>query len=445
MKPAAVLPLTLLATSVLIAAPLCAQDPAPSGKPPSEKQGVPQKKAERQGPPAAKNAPSGSQYALPTAAEDEAPFSKPFRTFLPKKDFELAKGWLSIFQDADEMFRVWRDAPTKSFDEEGRPTSSSPHFATMRARLEKNLVRQGAMLRIYRAQGTNSARRRAAIFSSLFVSPMQDSVHLLRLLPYEPVPALRHEMIRLSMKFLETQVGSMKHDARGRPTSPSFIFDAAPWIDLTRSPKPIDRTLALEVLIKIGEARGEALRMALPLMKAWIPDLLRDRSSAVRANARAFLTVLEPEARFPEDADKSVEYFQRVYKKLFPPIRLAKSRGFCELFESEEFDKLVTDCEDVLRDGSATRVESRKVRKRFGSFDRQGIRIVRVTPSMSNAGLDTKMLLTSLDGQPITSPGDLLERLEIASRSKKTKFVLEWITPKGEERARVYHLRPREK
>lgn len=418
------------------------QSTTPQNTPPQQ---APKKAGhmQKQGPAPAKNAPTGSQYALPTAKKDEAPFSTPFRTFLPKKDFELSKGWQSIFADANELYRLWRATPGASYDDDGRPSARSDHFDKLREGLAKRLVRQGAMLRIYRSQGSNAARRRAAIFASLFVKPTQDAVHLLRLLPYEPVPSLRAESIGFSKAFLSTQVGKQQVSASGSPMGPEFVFDAAPWLDLSRSKLPRDQELALDVLIAVGKARGAPLRAALPMMKPWVPTLLRSKTEGVRVRARAFLSVLEASARVPEDIEASVEYFERIYKKLFPPIRLRG--GICELFASPEVTALLEDGESVLEDPRATRLESRAVKKRFGSFERQGIRLVRVPERMKKAGFDDSMLLVALNGQPITSASDLLERFEAAAREQRKRFVLEWVTPKGEERARTYRLRPAEK
>lgn len=409
---------------------LLLQNPAPAQGP------VPATPAQGQ------NVPAGSKFALPTAGEKEQPFSKPFQVFGPKTDFELSDGWRAIFRNANEMYRLWSESATRGFDEEGRPTTREGHFATLRERLEKSLYRQGGMIRVYRMDENNAARRRASIFGSLFVTPRQDAVDLLRFLPYEPVTTLRQEAIEFSKPFLKAQVHERKTDAQGKPGEPVYFVDAAPWIDLSRSRETKDRLLALDVLTEIARARPLAMRASLPYLKRWFPDLLRSKSEPLRERAKTFMTVLEPEARFPKDVERSVEYFGRVYKKLYPPVRLHKGR--CELYPSPELDAVVAAARDLLRDRSATKMESRVVRKSIGTFDMFGLRLLRIPLPLEKAGLSTKMLLTTLNGQPIESREMLLSTIEKAVARGQTRFVVEWVTEKGELRVLTYVRMPKE-
>ncbi|MCA8968759.1 MAG: hypothetical protein KDC95_03215 [Planctomycetes bacterium] len=404
---------------LLAAAPLCAQardqDP-PAGVDPTQ-------------------VPRGSKYALPTAAPKEKPFSRPFRFFQPKTSFELSKDWQALLADAHEMYRLWRDSPDRSFDRDGLPTASTKHYATLRERITPLLARQGGMLRSYRMDETAAARRQAWAFLSLFVTPRQDAVDLLRGLPYEPDAAVRKSMIELSIPFLAACARATEDGQQG---TAKYFVDAAPWMDLTRSPETRDRILALSALAEIAGARPVATKAVLPYMKRWYPDLLRSKSELLRNKAREFITLLEPQARFPSDIDASADYFDRVYKLLFPPIRLDKGR--CELHPSAELDAAIELGRELLNDASATKRESVVVRTKRATFEKLGVRLLRVPEALESAGFHVGDVLTTLNGQPIGSAAQMLGTIEKILEAGSRRFVLEWVDAKGVEHVRTYEV-----
>ncbi|HMQ20949.1 MAG TPA: hypothetical protein PKE00_00560 [Planctomycetota bacterium] len=412
-------------TIALLALHAAAQNPLPPA-PPSPPAGVDPTQV-----------PKGSVYPLPTAAPKETPFSQPFRTVQPKTSFELSKDWQQLLGDGHEMYRLWRESPSRGFDEHGRPTSAEKHYATLRERVSKQLDRQGGMLRAYRTDEVAAARRQTWAFLSLFVTPEQDAVDLLRYLPYEPDAGVRQAVIECSLPFLAAQARATED---GDASIAKHFVDAAPWIDLTRAPEARDRILGLTALTEIAKARRVAMRATLPYMKRWFPDLLRSKSELLRQKARDFVATLEPQASFPKDIEASVDYFERVYKQLFPPIRL--NQGRCELHPSPELDALVEVGRAFLADASMTKRESAVVRTKLATFEKLGFRILRLPEGLDKVGFAVGDIITTLDGLGTTNAKDMLAELERGFAAGKRRFVVEWVDTKGVERVRTFEVMP---
>ena len=368
----------------------------------------------------------------------EKPFSKPFRFAAPTVDLELDDKVRRILRDIYTLQQRWSTAKDRGFDERGRPTTSLKHFKELKTSIVKRFEHGTASLLAWAIrEDRSSARRRACFFAGLLAPDAQNAMHLCYYLPYEPISSVRREATRNAMTLIRRHLPQRNDDNSGY----RYVFDAKPWIDLTRSSINTDRIQAFGVLELLAKARPRMGAYTARVMRKWLPDLLRSKNERLTKAARAFLTQLLPDARFPDHPAQHVAYYEHILNRLFPDIRLRG--GYCEIYPGADRTQIITVGKQHMRRQRLGQMVSITVPSKLGPKHAQGLKLFPIPKPLDKLGLLQGDILTTLNGMPIEGNQPLLRQIEELLEAKVTSFVLEWVRKK-EFHARRYVLRKHE-
>ncbi len=385
--------------------------------------------------------PIFQQGVAPAQAKPKKPFSGPFQFANPVDDRKLEGEMAKIASASEHVRDRYTRAVEKDVDESGRPLSQTAFYIKLRDQLIELLDRKGGHLRWLIQNNKSATLRRACYFGSLFVPNVQDAMHLLRYIPYEPVKSVRQTAIAQALPFLRMQLGL--RSAPGSKAAFALSFDMIPWVDLTRSPHASDRVLAFRVLTVLANARPRMGVEALGKMRKWTPSLLNSKHDGIATAIRAFIQTVEPEARMPKErGDAAIAYWRRVMDKLFPAINI--DGGIGVLYLGEELDAVVAKAVPLLRHAKLGKAVSLSLPGKFGMQHRAGVKLAALPDPLNKLGLATGDTITSINGTPVPSCADLLDAIQQILDAKGRVFTVEWLDAKKVARARRYEIRSRD-
>gem|GEM_PF-3187799 len=384
------------------------------------------------------------------------PFKKPFQFFNPKyaktptettqRAGSAPQGGLLLLREAEHLLRIWISDKSRGFDEEGRPWSHIPDFERLLKKFQPKLHHQAGYLLFVLSNFSASQHRRAAHFASFFLPKTQETLYLLPYAPYEPDFGIRREALSRMIPFLDHQLNPEKPDGQ---KAPNYIFDPIPFLDLCRASWVPDRILAFKILAIYAKYRPKDAAVGLKRIRPWIKKSLEDKSPYLRNAVKALIRSFEGASKASttpgdtsplENTTDCLSHLDQIIDRELPLVNL--QGGLCEILapQAKRMKTLAQEGITWIESGKAGFLDTVPVVGSRFKKSTQGLRLRKIPKSLQIFGLQEGDCITAINGFPIRSTQALAKALRESLKRFPTSLTLEWVGPKGHERARRYAI-----
>ena len=359
---------------------------------------------------------------------------RPFRA--PSEVVEVPR---EVFDDLQVMLNALQSPGSHApfIDDQGREVSDHPAWRAAHDRLADDIhLYAGRFGLVLRDSKLVNDRRLAAYGTFLLDDPKQ-VFELIAFFPGEPERDIRQDAMRRAIHYLRVHHPKDVESSEG--IAPMYQLNVGPYLALLELDEPRDQAQGLWFLKEVMTIRPDSNLTILEYAKKQLPGFLVAEHPDVRQQAYELVEVADPAQRTapPPDAEDAAlsAWLDQILYETFPPIRQI-SEGLIDLYPSEDLDRILDVGRDVLRNSSIGGPHSGVL---ASGMHYRGFRVLRVPEPLELLRIPLEAVVTSINGQPVTSGPEVLAAIEGWLPARKRLFV-EYVVA-GQSRVMEYRLR----
>ncbi|PIE24742.1 MAG: hypothetical protein CSA62_02605 [Planctomycetota bacterium] len=412
----------------------------------------------------------GPRPVRPATAEQDKlnalplyPFEGEFRYWSLQLDRRMDS---KLRKAISELYTYYMGTQERGVDEKGRPNVSHERFTKLREKLVSKLAKEAGWLTWILKDSRNVNERRLAAFALFFAPETQIALWGVAYGAYEPRPVLRRQFLAWALPWVKAQLqsrftqedaenvypptpenrarvreGNFRHELVYVHQAPqtlkkTVLYWGDTWLNLMRAPESQDRVLALQMLEILAQTRPAAAAKTLLRGEHWIRANLIAKNEAVRRAARNFVTALDPKHPCPEDKAAVNAHLDALMERLFPPVEIQGALAL--LYDGPELDAMAKLINKMLATGRFGYTARGEVQSMGHKRTVQGVKLNVMPELLQRLGLETGMLIHTVDGTPVRSCEQLLAVLQSKAKAKATSLVIEYLDPEDRPGMRRY-------